>query len=86
MIFSLAIVQDIYQDKSNRWRIVHTILTLTAEVPRLTFRSVGRQTRATGNPSTVLAPQCPTMIIYLPNHCSGKVTITVVPTPCSLSN
>lgn len=26
MIFSLAIVQDIYQDKSNRWRSIHTIL------------------------------------------------------------
>ncbi len=30
MIFSLAIVQDIYQDKSNRWRIVHTILNCIA--------------------------------------------------------
>ncbi|MDZ7961104.1 MAG: DUF4079 domain-containing protein [Aulosira sp. DedQUE10] len=30
MIFSLAIVQDIYQDRSNRWRIVHTILNCVA--------------------------------------------------------
>ncbi len=30
MIFSLAIVQDIYQDKSNRWRIIHTILNCIA--------------------------------------------------------
>jgi Protein of unknown function (DUF4079) len=30
MIFSLAIVQDIYQDKSNRWRTVHTILNSIA--------------------------------------------------------
>ncbi|MEH2055623.1 MAG: DUF4079 domain-containing protein [Nostoc sp.] len=30
MIFSLAIVQDIYQDKSNRWRTVHVILNCIA--------------------------------------------------------
>jgi drug/metabolite transporter (DMT)-like permease len=30
MIFSLAIVQDIYQDKSHRWRIIHTILNSLA--------------------------------------------------------
>lgn len=30
MIFSLAIVQDIYKDKSNRWRIVHTVLNCIA--------------------------------------------------------
>ncbi|MEH2350080.1 MAG: DUF4079 domain-containing protein [Nostoc sp.] len=30
MIFSLAIVQDIYQDKSHRWRVVHTILNCIA--------------------------------------------------------
>ncbi|MEH1967451.1 DUF4079 domain-containing protein [Nostoc sp.] len=30
MIFSLAIVQDIYQDKSNRWRTIHTILNCIA--------------------------------------------------------
>jgi drug/metabolite transporter (DMT)-like permease len=30
MIFSLAIVQDIYQDRSNRWRIAHTILNCIA--------------------------------------------------------
>ncbi len=30
MIFSLAIVQDIYQDRSNRWRVVHTILNCIA--------------------------------------------------------
>ncbi len=30
MIFSLAIVQDIYQDKSHRWRIIHTILNCIA--------------------------------------------------------
>lgn len=30
MIFSLAIVQDIYKDRSNRWRIVHTILNCIA--------------------------------------------------------
>jgi len=30
IVFSLAIVQDIYQDKSNRWRIVHTILNCVA--------------------------------------------------------
>ncbi|MBW4645385.1 MAG: DUF4079 domain-containing protein [Goleter apudmare HA4340-LM2] len=30
MIFSLAIVQDIYRDKSNRWRIIHTILNCIA--------------------------------------------------------
>ncbi|YAF94426.1 MAG: DUF4079 domain-containing protein [Nodularia sp. CChRGM 3473] len=30
MIFSVAIVQDIYQDKSHRWRIIHTILNCLA--------------------------------------------------------
>ncbi len=30
MIFSLAIVQDIYQDRSNRWRTVHIILNCIA--------------------------------------------------------
>ncbi|BAY27492.1 hypothetical protein NIES2100_73170 [Calothrix sp. NIES-2100] len=30
MIFSVSIVQDIYQDKSQRWRIVHTILNCIA--------------------------------------------------------
>ncbi|MBD2462245.1 DUF4079 domain-containing protein [Oscillatoria sp. FACHB-1407] len=30
MIFSLAIVQDIYQDRSHRWRIVHTVLNCVA--------------------------------------------------------
>lgn len=30
MIFSLAIVPDIYKDRSNRWRIVHTILNCIA--------------------------------------------------------
>jgi hypothetical protein len=30
MIFSVAIVQDIYQDRSHRWRIVHTILNCVA--------------------------------------------------------
>jgi len=30
MIFSLAIVPDIYKDRSNRWRIVHTILNCFA--------------------------------------------------------
>ncbi|MBD2255487.1 DUF4079 domain-containing protein [Nostoc parmelioides] len=30
MIFSLAIVQDIYQDKTHRWRIIHTILNTIA--------------------------------------------------------
>ncbi|MEH2064542.1 MAG: DUF4079 domain-containing protein [Nostoc sp.] len=30
MIFSLAIVQDIYQDKSNHWRTVHVILNCIA--------------------------------------------------------
>ncbi len=30
MIFSLAIVPDIYQDKSNRWRVIHTILNIVA--------------------------------------------------------
>jgi multidrug transporter EmrE-like cation transporter len=30
MIFSLAIIQDIYQDRSNRWRIVHTVLNSIA--------------------------------------------------------
>lgn len=30
MIFSVAIVQDIYQDKSNRWRTVHIILNCLA--------------------------------------------------------
>lgn len=30
MIFSLAIVQDIYQDKSHRWRTIHTILNCIA--------------------------------------------------------
>ncbi|MEH1882150.1 DUF4079 domain-containing protein [Nostoc sp.] len=30
MIFSLAIVPDIYQDKSHRWRIVHTIFNCIA--------------------------------------------------------
>lgn len=30
MIFSLAIVQDIYKDRSHRWRMVHTILNCLA--------------------------------------------------------
>lgn len=30
MVFSLAIVQDIYQDKSNRWRTAHVILNSIA--------------------------------------------------------
>jgi len=30
MIFSVAIVQDIYQDKQNRWRIAHIILNCFA--------------------------------------------------------
>jgi Protein of unknown function (DUF4079) len=30
MIFSLAIIQDIYQDRSNRWRVVHTVLNSIA--------------------------------------------------------
>ncbi|MEC4886682.1 MAG: DUF4079 domain-containing protein [Scytonema sp. PMC 1070.18] len=30
MIFSLAIVPDIYKDRSNRWRIVHTVLNCFA--------------------------------------------------------
>jgi drug/metabolite transporter (DMT)-like permease len=30
MIFSVAIVQDIYQDKTHRWRMIHTILNTIA--------------------------------------------------------
>jgi hypothetical protein len=30
MIFSLAIVEDIYKDRSHRWRIAHTILNCIA--------------------------------------------------------
>ncbi|MBW4612593.1 MAG: DUF4079 domain-containing protein [Desmonostoc vinosum HA7617-LM4] len=30
MIFSLAIVQDIYQDRTHRWRTIHTILNCIA--------------------------------------------------------
>lgn len=30
MIFSLAILPDIYKDKSNRWRIIHTVLNCIA--------------------------------------------------------
>lgn len=30
MIFSLTIVQDIYQDKTHRWRMIHTILNIMA--------------------------------------------------------
>lgn len=30
MIFSLAIVQDIYQDKSHRWRLIHAVLNSIA--------------------------------------------------------
>lgn len=30
MIFSLAIVEDIYKDRSNRWRLVHTLLNCFA--------------------------------------------------------
>ncbi|MGH1395637.1 MAG: DUF4079 domain-containing protein [Trichormus sp.] len=30
MIFSVAIVQDIYQDRSNRWRIIHTVINCVA--------------------------------------------------------
>ena len=30
MIFSLAIIQDIYQDRKNRWRRVHVILNCVA--------------------------------------------------------
>jgi hypothetical protein len=30
MIFSVAIVQDIYQDRQNRWRTVHIILNCLA--------------------------------------------------------
>ena len=32
MIFSLAIVPDIYQDRSHRWRLAHTILNIMAIV------------------------------------------------------
>jgi hypothetical protein len=32
MIFSLAIVEDIYKDRSHRWRIIHTILNCVALV------------------------------------------------------
>ncbi|MGD1909745.1 MAG: DUF4079 domain-containing protein [Rivularia sp. (in: cyanobacteria)] len=30
MVFSLAIVPEIYRDKSNRWRIIHTVLNTVA--------------------------------------------------------
>jgi hypothetical protein len=30
MVFSLAIVEDIYKDKSNRWRNFHIILNCVA--------------------------------------------------------
>jgi hypothetical protein len=30
MIFSLAIIEEIYQDRSNRWRYVHIILNCFA--------------------------------------------------------
>ncbi len=30
MVFSLAIIQEIYQDRSHRWRIIHTILNCIA--------------------------------------------------------
>ena len=30
MIFSLAILPDIYKDRSNRWRIVHAVLNSIA--------------------------------------------------------
>ncbi len=30
MVFSLAIVQDIYKDRSNRWRTVHVVLNTIA--------------------------------------------------------
>ena len=30
MIFSLAIIQDIYQDRTHRWRLIHTILNVVA--------------------------------------------------------
>lgn len=30
MIFSLAIIQDIYQDRSHRWRLIHTALNTIA--------------------------------------------------------
>nr|WP_322744215.1 MULTISPECIES: DUF4079 domain-containing protein [unclassified Coleofasciculus] len=30
MVFSLAIVQDIYKDRSNRWRTVHVLLNTIA--------------------------------------------------------
>jgi len=30
MVFSLAIVEDIYKDRSNRWRYVHIILNCLA--------------------------------------------------------
>ncbi len=30
MIFSLAIIQDIYQDRSHRWRVAHTVLNCVA--------------------------------------------------------
>lgn len=32
MIFSLAIVQEIYQDRTNRWRMVHVVLNCIAVV------------------------------------------------------
>jgi hypothetical protein len=32
MIFSLAIIQDIYQDRRNRWRTVHVVLNCVALV------------------------------------------------------
>jgi peptidoglycan/LPS O-acetylase OafA/YrhL len=30
MVFSLAIVEDIYKDRSNRWRVIHTVLNCIA--------------------------------------------------------
>lgn len=32
MIFSLAIIQDIYQDRTHRWRVAHTVLNSVAIV------------------------------------------------------
>ena len=45
MIFAVAIVQDIYQDRSNRWRLIHIILNCIA---LLLFMGQGIRTYATG--------------------------------------
>lgn len=70
MIFSLAIIEDIYKDRSNRWRNVHIILNclalllfigqgITGARDLLEIPPVGKKQAATEIPSTVETAELP---------------------------